>query len=253
MGSFFVPIVGGAVNTLTPDVGGAVIPIAGDILVLGGTNINTAGAGNVLTVNLDNTVSITGDFTTTLGDIEATVGYVSAHNLATIGDPAKGLDLEDNYIYAVGTDANIDIGIVTKGTGAFVIDCITGGGLASQWRTAQTYLQTIGAADATLLSIPIATEQMVIITATVNAYLSTYGHASTGTITVSAYRPTAGNVTLVGMIQTDFASSSPAAVPPTLDADVDVGTQTLRIRISGVAAETWNWVTTYSYMYTTHP
>lgn len=46
------------VDTLTGDAGGAISPVAGDIILAGGTNIATSGAGNTITFNLDAAISL---------------------------------------------------------------------------------------------------------------------------------------------------------------------------------------------------
>jgi hypothetical protein len=157
--------------------------------------------------------------------------------------------MEDNGLFAGGTNPNVDISLTTQGTGCVVIDGITGGGLNSTWRTCQAVTQTLNATQTVLTTITLAAQEMATVTATVNGFKSTFDQSLGGTVTLSAYRPTGGNITLVGMVQTNFASTSTAV----LDADVNIGTQSIRILVTGVAAETWNWVTTYSYMYTTHP
>lgn len=63
---------------------GTATPALAVLNVLGGSNIGTTGAGNTLTVNLDNTVSISGtftangDITSTNGDITSTIGNLIA-------------------------------------------------------------------------------------------------------------------------------------------------------------------------------
>lgn len=74
---------------------GTAISVADSINVLGGANINTAGAGDTLTVALDTAVT--------------TTSYAT-------DNAASGLTIENNTVTADGTDANIDIGLVAKGT-----------------------------------------------------------------------------------------------------------------------------------------
>ena len=240
---------GGSLSTLTGDAGGARSPILGNINLVGGSNINTSGAGNSITFNLNNAISVTGNITSTTGTITATAGSVYGNDITTNSNPALTLTMEENGLFAGGANANVDISLTTQGTGCVVIDGITGGGLNSTWRTCQAVAQTTDATQTDLIAILINAQEMVTITATVNGFKSTFDQSLGGTVTLSAYRPTGGNVTLVGMVQTNFASTSTAV----LDADVNIGTQSVRILVTGVAAQTWNWVTTYSYMYTTHP
>jgi len=73
---------------------GTATSVADSINVLGGANINTAGAGATVTVALDSAVT--------------TTSYATAN-------AASGLTIENNTVTADGTDANIDIGLVAKG------------------------------------------------------------------------------------------------------------------------------------------
>ncbi len=74
---------------------GTATSVADSINVLGGANINTAGVGATVTVALDSAVT--------------TTSYAT-------DNAASGLTIENNTVTADGTDANIDIGLVAKGT-----------------------------------------------------------------------------------------------------------------------------------------
>ena len=54
------------VDTLTGDSGGAISPVAGNINVLGGTNMTVAGAGSTLTANMDAAISLATSVTSPL-------------------------------------------------------------------------------------------------------------------------------------------------------------------------------------------
>lgn len=82
-------------TTFVTDAGSA-ISVADSINVLGGANINTAGAGDTVTIALDANVETTSYATDNLAD---------------------GLTIQNNTITADGTNANIDLGMITKGTG----------------------------------------------------------------------------------------------------------------------------------------
>lgn len=73
---------------------GTAISVADSINVLGGANINTAGAVDTVTVALDSAVT--------------TTSYAT-------DNAASGLTIENNTITADGTNANIDIGLIAKG------------------------------------------------------------------------------------------------------------------------------------------
>lgn len=228
----------GVVQWLSDDLGTAIGPdLLGNINIIGGLNINTIGAVNNIIVSLDDNVNLTGN--------------LYAFNITTNTSAATTLTMEDNGLFADGTDANVDISLTTKGTGCVVIDGITGGGLNSTWRTCQAVAQTVGLVTVTMVSIPLAQQEMATVTFTINGYKSTFDQSCSGTVTMSAFRPTGGNITRVGMVQTNFAASAGAGAR--IEGNVLVGTQSIVLYVTGVAAETWNFVTTYSYMYTTHP
>ena len=83
---------------------GTATPAAHVLNVLGGTNINTAGAGANLTVNLDDNITVNGMNT---------------------DDAAAGLRITGNAVGGVGTDANVDIRLIPQGVGSVVIDSIS--------------------------------------------------------------------------------------------------------------------------------
>jgi hypothetical protein len=83
----------GTITTITTDAGNAV-PAAGIIDIAGGLNMNTSGAGNTVTINLDASPSVTGSLTaatgitSTGGNILASAGTVTGHTgvIATTGN-----------------------------------------------------------------------------------------------------------------------------------------------------------------------
>lgn len=84
----------GAQQDFVTDAGTAT-SVADSINLLGGANINSTGAGDTVTVALDSAVT--------------TTSYATANN-------ATGLTIENNTITADGTNANIDVGLIAKGT-----------------------------------------------------------------------------------------------------------------------------------------
>lgn len=124
---------GGAGLTFSTDVGDAA-PAANVIDIAGGTNINTAGAGNVVTINLDENVTITGNFSTTAGNVllpntnaGGTEGIISfggtrfINNIGTdntfVGSGAGNLALTTaNYSVGVGTNALSSLTTATQST-----------------------------------------------------------------------------------------------------------------------------------------
>ena len=113
---------GGGITTLEADdtntATGATVTIAG------GSNINTTAGGSTLTVNLDNNVTISGNYTTTAGvfDFPATssssdgvINQAGSNFLHSFGDPSNvflGLQSQGSFT-ASGGLANVGLGFQT--------------------------------------------------------------------------------------------------------------------------------------------
>jgi len=198
----------------------------------GGTNINTtADDASTLTINLDDSITLSGD--------------VTALNLKT-STVATNLTINGNTITSGGSGSDIDINLVAKGIGGLTFDGIATGWSDSQWHIRQSEVQTTDATVTALVSIPLVEGEMITINATINGFQSDFTDACGATVTLTAYRPTGGNVTQIGEEIININSTSTA----TLTAGVSVGTQSLTISVIGVAAETWNWVSCHQYMFT---
>ena len=78
----------GALVEMTADTGNAV-PLVGVIDLAGGSNINTSATGNTVTVNLDNTVSVSGSITAGTG-LVATLDGIQATGNSSIDGGADG-------------------------------------------------------------------------------------------------------------------------------------------------------------------
>jgi len=102
----------------TTDVGTA-RPAAGIINILGGININSEGAGNSVTLNLDDVITLTTVNATTINATDVVATTFTTDNLA------EGITINGNTISADGTDLIIDINIDAKGTGDVVINSLT--------------------------------------------------------------------------------------------------------------------------------
>ena len=119
----------GAVNQLTSDAGVAV-PVAGNINIVGGTNIGTTGAGSSITINTDaaptfgGLVTAGGGFLASGGNIVAATGNISS----TLGSVSAATSVSAGTTGTFGTgltvttgDALISTGnvVVTSGSGSF--------------------------------------------------------------------------------------------------------------------------------------
>ena len=107
-------------------------------------------------------------------------------------------------------------------------------------------VQTTNATATTLASVAVAEDEAVTVVATISGAIADYSAAIGGTVTTVARRVAAGNVTQVGSVTTDVQEDSGGS--PTFTADVDTTTQTVRIRVTGVASETWNWRAKYEVL-----
>jgi hypothetical protein len=293
---------GGGAGDFNTDAGIAT-PIAGVLNVIGGTNINTAGALNNLTINLNDAITLstvnaltfdtrvatakltisgtsivvggtdvnadcfittkgTGDLVLSNGGIDCTGlvtnsdirsinGYVSGYNVSTLTNPNIAITLNENGIYGDGLNADVDVSITPKGTGAFSIDGLWGSTLESQYKTVQRAIDTNDATPVSIFSIPLAEKQMVTIKGLINGFKSTYNVALTGEVGFAVYRAPGGNVTIVGDTIVTYATSGVSTAK--IYAEAFVGTQSADILVEGAAGEFWQWVTTVSYMYTQLP
>jgi len=223
-----ISIPSAGIQTLAGDSGTAT---GSTVTIAGGSNITTSATSATVTVDLDNSITLSGD--------------VTALNLKT-STAATNLTINGNSITAGGSDTNVDLNFITKGTGGWTYDGIAAGWASSQWQMRQSSVQTLDATVTTLVSIPLLEGEMVIINDTINGFQSDFSDALGATVSITAYRPTGGNVTQIGEEIINVNSTSTADVT----ADVSVGTQSVIIEVKGVAAETWNWVSTHQYMFT---
>jgi len=122
------PGAGGGATSFPTDFGTAT-EAGGDLNIIGGTNINTSGAGNTVTVNLNNAVTVTGDITTTAGDISATAGSLNAGTTVTA---AAGITSTTGNIRASAGEVNAGTRVTTgtsvnAGTSLHAATLITAG------------------------------------------------------------------------------------------------------------------------------
>ncbi len=139
----------GFASSFPTDAGTAVPTALGALTVAGGTNINTAGSGNTVTVNLDNSISLSGTITA-VGTITSTTGDVNV----TTGD----VNVSDGTIHIFntennGTSALLQLlksrsgGTVINGDQVGLLDYLANDG--TQYLTAASILVAIDSAVAT--------------------------------------------------------------------------------------------------------
>ena len=115
------PGAGDGATSFPTDVGTAT-EVGGDLNIVGGTNINTAGAGNTVTVNLDNAITLAGNIISSAGNIVATAGALNAGTTVAAG---TGITSTTGNIVATAGAVNAGTSVgaattVTAGTGLTV-------------------------------------------------------------------------------------------------------------------------------------
>jgi hypothetical protein len=145
---------------------------------------------------------------------------------------------------AAGTFTDLTSTNSASFSGTMQYDGIAAGftGSQAQWR--QTGVQTTNATVTDLVSIALAEGESIILEAKIQGFQSDFSDAIGSRVLASARRATGGNVTLVGLPVIDILESD-ANTNVTVFADT-VG-QNLKIQVTGVATQTWNWVSTHNY------
>lgn len=102
----------------------------GSITIVGGSNINTSGSGHTVTVNLDNTVSISGTFTAN-GDISSTTGSFLGDGLGITGNAIISGTVELSS-FGAGVVQSNSSGVLASSNGTNG-QVLIGGGAAPAW------------------------------------------------------------------------------------------------------------------------
>lgn len=104
---------------------------------------------------------------------------------------------------------------------------------------------TTDATQTTLFSHEVAEGETVVFWASVVGQIANLSASAGRVLWVVARRASGGNVTLVGSVQGDSIQEDSAGTPA-ITLDVDTSTQTVRIRVTGIASETWTWYANYN-------
>ena len=105
-------------------------------------------------------------------------------------------------------------------------------------------IQTIGATQTTLVSHTLLDENTYHVEAQVVAVQSDGTDRASYHLACTAYRTGAGAATLQGSVTSIHAQESNAS----LDATFTVSGNDIRVSVTGIAAETWEWGTTITYI-----
>lgn len=127
----------------------------------------------------------------------------------------------------------------------YKLDGITSGYTSSEWYHAQAGIQTSNDTQTDIATISLAEGEMLWVKALVGGAKSNHTEALGGEIFACARRQSGGNVTLLGSNITNIIEDS--AGSPSIDIVADTGNQTVDIRVTGIAATTYNWVCSYQY------
>lgn len=184
------------------------------------------------------------------------IALSSAANVATINNPNVSFNAFNTSFWGPNQNASYSDKIsggkvITAGcqsnpsSGLFLErkQLIGSGFTGSQHYTGQAGLQTTNNTTQTLASVVVNQTESITLSGTITAAQSDHSNMLGGNFLICARRASGGNVTLVGSPVINVESSSAA----TFTCDVDTPTQTVRIRITGVSATTYNWVCTYNY------
>lgn len=105
-------------------------------------------------------------------------------------------------------------------------------------------ITTNDASETTFISVMVPEGQTVLITANIAATESTGNDSIGGTIALTAFHITGGDIAIVGVPTINMNTTSSANITGI----VDTGTEEAIIAVTGVAAQTWNWSATYQYI-----
>ncbi len=124
----------GTISDSFPTDSGTATPSAGELDILGGSNINTAGATNQVTVNLDNTVTISGSFSTTGGAVN--VGTATPGNPYDIAveQTVNGLIGQSIQNLSAGASAGVNLQMIGEVGAADLFNLYSVNG-ATTWST----------------------------------------------------------------------------------------------------------------------
>jgi len=164
------------------------------------------------------------------------------------GDPLGDSDFQESLNAA--TDGNIPAVFWKMRTGQTLISDTDKLWDCRQWinvpENDYATVQTSDATQTTIASISVAELSLLTITGTFSGVKSDYSAAIAGTFVASVRRASGGNATLVGVTVT----SNTDGVTPSFTVDADTGSQTARLRVTGISAQNWSWACKWSSLVT---
>ncbi len=104
--------------------------------------------------------------------------------------------------------------------------------------------QTSDATVTTIYSFPVQELECITLSGIISGSNTAKSDSCGGNFTITARRASGGNVTLIGSAVVNVNSTSSA----TFTCDVDTSTQSIRVRVTGLAATTYDWKINANYI-----
>jgi len=142
-------------------------------------------------------------------------------------------------------DSNNVTGAASVSLTGITLDGIGAGYANSEQVFKQAGVQTTNTTPTQIAAITLATNTMVTVEARFNGFISDYSASCGGFLQYTARRVAGGALEVSSPIVNVQEDSSGA---PTIDADVSGND--VRLLVTGVGAETWNWTVSYNYHFT---
>lgn len=187
-------------------------------------------SGNAPNISLTGTVPVANGGT---GQTSATAAFNALSPLTTKGD-------------LLANDGSNDVRLAV-GTNGYVLRANSAATTGQEWSgIGATYEATVSTSDATvttILAYAMTTSSAITIQARIIGVKTDYSAALVARLTAGWVRG-AGSPALIGTGDLYVDENSSGA--PIVSVDADAGTNSARIRVQGVAAESWSWKIQYS-------
>jgi hypothetical protein len=166
----------------------------------------------------------------------------------TMPDADITLLIPSNVAITGGAIDGTTIGATTPAAGTFddlTLDDISGSYADAEQVFKQAGVQTTNTTPTQIAAITLTTNTMVTVEARFNGFIDDFSASCGGRVFYTARR-VAGGAVEVGTPIVDVIEDSAGA--PTVDADVSGND--VRLLVTGVGVETWNWTVSYNYNFT---
>jgi hypothetical protein len=193
--------------------------------------LNPVAGAPVLVANAGSAAGFYDEFGYT--DISLTAGHIPLGVvLLKTGDSTLTADRFDNASGKRGWPGRLLLGKIGE-VAAHLADTSAHG-------VFEATVQTTNNTTTTLYSLVIAEGQGVALKGFVLGVKSDESAGAGRALEVCVRRASGGNVTIIGSVQYSTLQEDSSG-SPTIEVDVDTGTQTVRVRVTGITSEVWNW------------